>query len=226
MIRKTPPDRARWLCAAAVALAASLPSGGRAESAGPTVAERLNAAALERTQARVVYDPAYVRLAYPGGDVSADRGVCADVIIRAYRALGIDLQQRVHEDMRAAFEAYPKIWGLRRPDSNIDHRRVPNLEAFLKRQGAALAVTDDPRDCRPGDLVAWNLRGAPDGRGGFLPHIGIVTDRPGASGRPQVVHNIGAGPKLEDVLFDWPITGHYRWLPKTGTESQGVAAGG
>lgn len=180
-----------------------------AESAGLTLAERLNAAALERTRHRVVYDPAYVRLAYPGGDVAADRGVCADVVIRAYRALGIDLQQAVHEDMQAAFAAYPPHWGLTRPDPNIDHRRVPNLEAFFTRQGAALPPSDDPADYRPGDVVAWNLKG----RSGFLPHIGIVTDRVGITGRPQVVHNIGAGPRLEDVLFDWPITGHYRWLP-------------
>jgi hypothetical protein len=195
------------------------PGAGRAEAppCAPLAdaAERLSAAALARTAARVTYDPAYVRLAYPGGDVPADRGVCADVIIRAYRALGIDLQQRVHEDMTAAFDAYPKLWGLTRPDSNIDHRRVPNLEAFLRRQGAALRVTDDPADYRPGDVVAWNLRGDANGRGGFLPHIGIVTDRRAPSGRPQVVHNIGAGPKLEDVLFAWPITGHYRWLPES-----------
>jgi hypothetical protein len=159
---------------------------------------------------QVTYDPAYVRLAYPGGDVAPDRGVCADVVVRVFRsALGVDLQRLVHEDMTAAFAAYPRHWGLSRPDRNIDHRRVPNLETFLKRQGAALAVTDDPAGYRPGDIVAWNLRG----RSGFLPHIGIVTDRIGAAGRPQVVHNIGAGPRLEDVLFAWPITGHYRWLP-------------
>jgi len=180
-----------------------------AEPAGLTLAERLNAAALERTHHRVVYDPAYVRLAYPGGDVAADRGVCADLVIRAYRALGIDLQQAVHEDMKAAFAAYPPHWGLTRPDPNIDHRRVPNLEVFFTRQDAALPPSHDPAAYRPGDVVAWNLKG----RSGFLPHIGIVTDRVGISGRPQVVHNIGAGPRLEDVLFDWPITGHYRWLP-------------
>jgi hypothetical protein len=201
--------------AVAACLALLLPAGDPAAAAAASVAERLSAAALARTEARVTYDPAYVRLAYPGGDVPADRGVCADVVIRAYRALGIDLQQRVHEDMTAAFDAYPKRWGLTRPDSNIDHRRVPNLAAFLRRQGAALRVTDDPADYRPGDVVAWNLRGSANGRGGFLPHIGIVTDRLAASGRPQVVHNIGAGPQLEDVLFAWPITGHYRWLPES-----------
>lgn len=190
----------------AACLLLTLPAAAGAE-VGASPGERLNAAALARTEARVVYDPAYVRLAYPGGDVPADRGVCADVVVRVFRAaLGIDLQRLVHEDMTAAFAAYPKLWGLTRPDRNIDHRRVPNLETFFRRQGAALAVTDDPANYRPGDVVAWNLRGP----SGFLPHIGIVTDRLGASGRPQVVHNIGAGPKLEDVLFAWPITGHYR----------------
>jgi hypothetical protein len=192
-----------------LAIAAGAPSAALAEG-DTSPAARLSAAALARTEVRVTYDPAYVRLAYPGGDVAPDRGVCADVVIRVFRsALGVDLQRLVHEDMTAAFAAYPRHWGLSRPDRNIDHRRVPNLETFLKRQGAALAVTDDPAGYRPGDIVAWNLRG----RSGFLPHIGIVTDRIGAAGRPQVVHNIGAGPRLEDVLFAWPITGHYRWLP-------------
>ncbi|MEM9495678.1 MAG: DUF1287 domain-containing protein [Pseudomonadota bacterium] len=168
----------------------------------------LSAAALERTEHRVVYDPSYVRLAYPGGDVAADRGVCADVVVRALRALDIDLQALVHEDMKGAFSAYPAHWGLSRPDPNIDHRRVPNLEVFFKRSGARLSPSEDAADYLPGDIVAWNLRGK---SGGWLPHIGVVTDRMGASGRPLVVHNIGAGPKLEDVLFDWPITGRYRY---------------
>ncbi len=171
--------------------------------------ESLNDAALARTKAWVLYDPAYRRIAYPGGDVPANRGVCSDVVIRAYRALGIDLQRLVHEDMRANFKAYPKRWGLTRPDPNIDHRRVPNLETFFRRRGAALPPSEDPRNYRPGDLVAWNLRGP----GGFLPHIGIVTDRLAPSGRPKIVHNIGAGPALEDVLFKWQITGHYRYRP-------------
>ena len=183
------------------------------QQSAQSVAERLNAAALARTAAHVTYDPAYRRIAYPGGDVAADRGVCSDVVIRAYRALGIDLQELVHEDMRRAFDAYPKLWGLTRPDSNIDHRRVPNLETFLRRQGAMLAASDDPDDYKAGDVVAWNLRGAR----GFLPHIGIVTDRIAPSGRPMIVHNIGAGPQLEDVLFTWPITGRYRYLPDAGT---------
>jgi uncharacterized protein len=168
---------------------------------------RLSQAAIERTQYRVVYDPSYVRLDYPGGDVAPDTGVCADVVVRALRALDIDLQRLVHEDMRADFSAYPKHWGLSRPDTNIDHRRVPNLETFFTRKGAALVISDDPARYLPGDIVAWNLRGE---QGGWLPHIGIVTDRIAPSGRAMLVHNIGAGPKLEDVLFNWEITGHYR----------------
>lgn len=197
----------------ALAIALALPGTGDAETAAPVslgFAERLNAAALARTEAFVLYDPAYVQIAYPGGDVAENRGVCSDVVIRAYRALGVDLQKLVHEDMRANFAAYPKHWGLTRPDSNIDHRRVPNLETFLRRQGAALPPSDDPADYKPGDVVAWNLRGP----GGFLPHIGIVTDRIAPSGLPRIVHNIGFGPKLEDVLFSWPMTGHYRYLPE------------
>lgn len=170
---------------------------------------QLSEAAIARTRHRVIYDPAYVRLSYPMGDVAPDRGVCADVVVRALRALGVDLQQAVHEDMSAAFSAYPRHWGLSRPDKNIDHRRVPNLEVFFARHGARLTVSDDPENFLAGDIVAWNLRGD----AGWLPHIGIVTDRKDASGRPLVAHNIGAGPQLEDVLFDWPITGHYRYRP-------------
>ncbi len=206
------PTRRHCLTTLAGGLALGLLSPAFPLAAAPasqTLAERLNAAALARTRVRVVYDPAYVRLAYPGGDVAADRGVCADVVIRVYRAVGVDLQQLVHEDMRNAFAAYPKHWGLTRPDSNIDHRRVPNLETFLKRQGADLPVSDIPANYRAGDVVAWNLKGA----SGFLPHIGMVTDRKVLTGRPKVVHNIGAGPRLEDVLFHWPMTGHYRYLP-------------
>jgi uncharacterized protein YijF (DUF1287 family) len=167
---------------------------------------RLSAAAIERTNHSIRYDSAYVRMSYPMGDVAADRGVCADVVVRSLRAIGVDLQQLVHEDMTASFAAYPRHWGLSRPDTSIDHRRVPNLETFLTRKGARLLTSDAPSAFRAGDIVAWNLRG-PDG---WLPHIGVVTSRAGLTGRPMVVHNIGAGPKLEDVLFDWPITGHYR----------------
>ncbi|MEX6633014.1 DUF1287 domain-containing protein [Hyphococcus lacteus] len=171
--------------------------------------ERLSAAAIERTAHRIVYDPAYVRLDYPMGDVAPDRGVCADVVVRALRTLNIDLQEDMHVDMRSNFDAYPTHWGLTRPDRNIDHRRVPNLEVYFTRQGARLPKTDDAKNYLPGDIVAWNLRGDR----GWLPHIGIVTDKIAQSGRPMIVHNIGAGPKLEDVLFDWPMTGHYRLDP-------------
>jgi hypothetical protein len=172
-------------------------------------AESLVDAALERTRQRVVYTPSYVRLVYPGGDVPEGTGVCTDVIIRSYRKLGIDLQVLVHQDMRRAFAQYPSIWGLKRPDSNIDHRRVPNLRRFFKRRAAELAISRKPADYRPGDLVTWNLKSR-----GSLPHIGIVTERKSAKGIPLIVHNIGAGPQLEDILFQYTITGHYRYFPK------------
>ncbi len=170
-------------------------------------ASRLVAAALERTTHRVRYDGTYRRLAYPGGDVPDSLGVCTDLVIRSYRALGVDLQQLVHEDMTREFGAYPTQWGLERPDPSIDHRRVPNLQTFFRRAGAELAVTLDPADYLPGDLVTWMLPGN-------LPHIGIVTDRRSGDGlRPLIVHNIGRGPRLEDSLFSFAVTGHYRYLP-------------
>ena len=189
-----------------VFLAAGIALTGFAQAQETDFGAALSTAALERTSHRVVYDAAYVRISYPDGDVAADRGVCADVVVRALRALDIDLQQLVHEDMKRAFSAYPDHWGLTRPDTNIDHRRVPNLETFLSRAGAKLHASENPADYAPGDIVAWNLKG----NAGWLPHIGIVTDRLAPSGRPLVVHNIGAGPKLEDVLFSWPMTGRYR----------------
>lgn len=166
-------------------------------------------AAIERTHHRVRYDGSYVRIDYPGGDVPADTGVCTDVVIRAYRALGTDLQRLVHEDMASHFERYPsrRIWGLERTDRNIDHRRVPNLQVFFERHGESLAVTDAPTDYAPGDLVTWMLPGN-------LPHIGIVTDRKSPdTGAPLIVHNIGRGPQLEDILFAYRITGRYRYVP-------------
>jgi len=171
-----------------------------------SVGERLSLIALERTRQNVIYDPSYVRLAYPGGDVPQGRGVCADVVIRVLRGVGLDLQRLVHEDMKSNFSVYPALWGLSRPDRNIDHRRVPNIEVYLTRRGAKLEPSRQPEDYRPGDIVAWNLRGD----AGFLPHIGVVTDQIGTSGWPMVVHNINAGPQLEDVLFAWPMTGRYR----------------
>ena len=162
-------------------------------------------AAIERTAHDVRYDPAYVTISYPGGDVPDTMGVCTDVIIRSYRKIGIDLQKGVHEDMKLNFDAYPKIWGLKRPNTSIDHRRVPNLMTFFRREGAALPISDSSADYRPGDIVAWNLHA------GIL-HIGIVTDRTNESGdRFLIAHNIGAGPELEDCLFDWKIIGHFRY---------------
>jgi uncharacterized protein YijF (DUF1287 family) len=154
------------------------------------------------------YDPSYVSIPFPRGDVPIDRGVCTDVIIRAYRSIGVDLQLLVNQDMRKAFAAYPRKWGLSRPDPNIDHRRVDNLAVFFARQGHSLPISKDASDYRPGDLVTWRL---PDGR----PHIGLVSDR-SADGRPLLVHNIGAGAKVEDILFAFTITGHYRYLPGKG----------
>lgn len=180
-----------------------------AVDAEPT-AEALVASALERTRHAVVYDGAYHSIDYPGGDVPEEIGVCTDVIIRSYRKLGIDLQALVHEDMSKNFSKYPsqRIWGLTQPDTNIDHRRVPNLQVFFARKGITLPVTRRGSDYQSGELVTWMLPGN-------LPHIGIVTDkRHQTSGNPMIVHNIGRGPKLEDMLFDYPITGHYRFLPQ------------
>lgn len=166
----------------------------------------LVAAAVERTHHQVTYDPGYVGIAYPGGDVPPDSGVCSDEIIRAYRAVGVDLQKEVHEDIAWDFSAYPMSrWQQERPDRNIDHRRVPNLMVFFSRKGEELAVSTRSRDYRPGDLVAWDL-----GNGAF--HIGMVVDQAAPTGRYMIVHNVGAGPKMEDVLFDWKIIGHYRYL--------------
>jgi uncharacterized protein YijF (DUF1287 family) len=174
--------------------------------AAADVGGRTAAAALEQAARPGVYDPAYVQLDYPMGDVPAGRGVCSDVVVRALRAAGLDLQALVHEDMKANFAVYPKRWGAMRPDRTIDHRRVPNLEVYFTRRGWRLPPSRVAADYRAGDIVAWNLKGDD----GFLPHIGVVTDRIGRSGRPLIAHNIGAGPKAEDVLFDWPITGRYR----------------
>ena len=175
-------------------------------------------AAIERTHHAVTYDPGYVAIAYPGGDVPADSGVCSDEIIRSYRALGIDLQREVHEDIVKDFSAYPMDrWRQARPDRNIDHRRVPNLMVFFARKGEELPVSDRAEDYQPGDLVAWDL-----GNGHL--HIGIVVDPKAISGRPMIVHNIGAGPKMEDVLFDWKIVGHYRYLGPQPADASATAS--
>jgi uncharacterized protein YijF (DUF1287 family) len=169
--------------------------------------QRLVAAAIARTNHHVRYDPAYVRIPYPGGDVPADTGVCTDEVIRSYRAVGVDLQKEVHDDIAANWTAYPhdRRWLEAHPDTNIDHRRVLNLGVFFRRNGETLPITSIAADYSPGDWVTWDL-------GGGVPHIGIVVDRklPG-SDRYTVVHNIGAGPLREDVLFRWKITGHYRY---------------
>lgn len=169
-------------------------------SVSENFADRLVEAALYRTTQKVRYDPAYVALDYPGGDVPADTGVCTDVVIRSYRALGIDLQPLVHEDMKASFSAYPKLWGLKRPDKNIDHRRVPNLETFFKRHDGR--VKEGEGTYLPGDLITWDLNG------NGLWHIGIVV------GPDTFVHNIGAGPVLETGLRQWKVLGHYRYHPR------------
>ncbi len=166
---------------------------------------RLVAAAEAQTAHPVRYDGAYRRIPYPMGDVPDDVGVCTDVVVRAYRAVGIDLQQRVHEDMRGAFAAYPRAWGLTRPDPNIDHRRVPNLQAFFRRRGTARPRSTDAVDYQAGDVVTWLLPGN-------LPHVGLVVNRRSADGRrPLIIHNIGRGPQTEDMLFLYPITGQYRY---------------
>ena len=170
--------------------------------------QKLVAAAIERTNHVVRYDPSYVRIPYPGGDVPEHTGVCTDEVIRANRALGVDLQKQVHEDMVQNFSAYPHYWNSSSsgPDPNIDHRRVPNLMFFFTRKGQSLPMSQQIGDYSPGDIVTWDL-------GGNVPHIGIVVDRKNwRTGRYMLVHNIGQGPKMEDVLFNWKITGHYRYF--------------
>lgn len=194
-----------WLLAALIFGAAPLAFADET-APGREFGVKLAEAAADRVGRGVVYDGAYRRIAYPMGDVAPDRGVCTDLVVRAYRAMGVDLQQLVHLDMRKAFSRYPKIWGLSRPDPNIDHRRVPNLEAFLTRQGARLPPSEDASDYRPGDLVSYRLA---NGR----PHIAVVADQTGPSGRPMIAHNIGAGPQVEDALFDYRITGRFRYRP-------------
>jgi uncharacterized protein len=200
--------RASFMVLAAALLATSLTLFGAPQTlAQKTFLQRLVAAAIERTSHHVRYDPTYVRISYPGGDVPADTGVCTDEIIRSYRTVGVDLQKEVHEDIVPNWEAYPhnRFWQEPHPDTNIDHRRVPNLGVFFRRKGETLPITSVAADYSPGDLVTWDL-------GGGVPHIGIVVDRRSPQGdRYMVVHNIGRGPQMEDVLFSWKITGHYRY---------------
>ena len=171
----------------------------------PTVNQVIEAG-LEQTKYTFYYDPSYAQITYPGGDVPLERGVCTDVIVRAFRKVGVDLQKEVHEDMKGSFAAYPTKWGLKRPDSNIDHRRVPNLRTYFGRKGRAVKITDNPADYLPGDVVTWDL-------GGGYDHIGMVTYLwSDDSQRYLIVHNIGRGAKVENVLFAWRITGHYRYF--------------
>lgn len=164
---------------------------------------------IDRTTHQVTYDGSYISIAYPNGDVPKNIGVCTDVIIRAYRKIGTDLQKLVHEDMSSNFPLYPskRIWGLSSTDSNIDHRRVPNLQTFFKRHGLVLKSSTQKSDYAVGDIVTWMLPGN-------LPHIGMVIGRVSSqTGNPMIVHNIGRGPKIDDMIFDYKITGHYRFEP-------------
>lgn len=168
---------------------------------------RVLESAFQQTATTTEYTQDYFTIPYPNGDVPAHTGACTDVVIRAMRNAGVDLQQQVHEDMRANFSAYPQKWGLAKPDSNIDHRRVPNLQTYFHRKGRALPISADPGVYRAGDIVSWDL----NGKG--LTHIGVISNRKDpASGRYLIIHNIGAGARLEDRLFEWKITGHYRYF--------------
>lgn len=169
--------------------------------------KKLLESANEQTTLTKTYDPAYVVIPYPNGDVPLEKGVCTDVVIRAFRQAGVDLQKAVHEDMQANFAVYPKKWNLKSPDPNIDHRRVPNLQTFFTRQGKSVPMTDHAADYQPGDVVAWDL----DGKG--LTHIGLVSDIYNEeTKRHLIIHNIGGGAAAEDRIFEWKIIGHYRYF--------------
>jgi len=176
----------------------------------PAFADPLGSCLVDRAREQigvtVRYDSGYSRIAFPGGDVPADRGVCTDVLIRAYRRVNLDLQDLVHSDMSSAWSRYPKLWGLSRPDTNIDHRRVPNLATFFARHGTSLAISQEPSAYAAGDIVTWELAAG-------VPHVGIVSDKKSADGTPLVVHNIGRGAAEENMLFNYKITGHYRYTP-------------
>ncbi len=177
----------------------------RSTAKSPKIRALVNGA-FEQTTYTNRYDPAYVQLDYPGGDVPRERGVCTDVIVRAFRKVGVDLQKEMHEDMKADFSAYPTKWGLTAPDPNIDHRRVDNQMTFFERRGKAVGKSADAADYLPGDVVAWRFENG-------LLHTGIVSDRVSRfSGNRMIVHNVGAGARVQDVLFRWKIIGHYRWF--------------
>jgi uncharacterized protein YijF (DUF1287 family) len=185
-----------------ICLAVSLTASSIAFAQDATLM-RLLQSAYDQVGKTVSYDPSYEAIGFPGGDVPVSRGVCTDVIVRAYRGIGIDLQLLVNQDMRKAFSAYPRLSRLSHPDPNIDHRRVPNLMVFFARHGQILPISKEVKDYHAGDIVTWRL---PDRR----PHIGLISDRE-QNGRPLAIHNIGAGAKVEDVLFSFEITGHYRY---------------
>jgi uncharacterized protein YijF (DUF1287 family) len=171
----------------------------------PDSGQRLAAAALTHSGENVVYDPAYYKIAYPDGDVAPGKGAAADVVIRCVRKLGVDLQKEVHEDMAEHFRAYPQLWSALGPDTNIDHRRVANLQRFFERKGETLSPSRESTDYRPGDIVVWSLANADK-------HIGIVVPGPGTHmGEAWVVHNIGTGVKWENTLFEYKIEAHFRY---------------
>ncbi len=174
-------------------------------------------AAKERLNHFIIYDGKYQQIAYPNGDVDKNKGVCTDLVIRSYRTLGIDLQQLVHEDMLSNFDKYSNYWGLKKPDSNIDHRRVPNLETFFIRHAQILPITKNPQDYAPGDIVTWRIKKN-------YPHIGIVSDEPAKTNnnRMQIIHNIGLGPQMEDMLFDYEIVGHFRYQPNHARKTTAI----
>jgi uncharacterized protein len=163
--------------------------------------------AHEQTEITKSYDPAYVVLDYPNGDIPLEKGVCTDVVIRAFRNAGVDLQKEVHEDMAGNFDVYPTKWGLEKPDTNIDHRRVPNLQKFFERKNKSLSITKNAKNYQPGDVVSWDL----NGKG--MTHIGLVSDVFNEStGRYLIIHNVGGGARAEDCLFNWEVTGHFRYF--------------
>lgn len=171
---------------------------------------QLAEASLDRLNYTVTYNPKYYKISYPNGDVPAEMGVCTDVIIRTYRKVGIDLQVLVHNDMKENFKLYPNLWGLKNTDTNIDHRRVPNLMKFFERKGVILPKSDKAADYKPGDIICWNLRGGKTWNG--ITHIGLVSNKKTAEGkRYLIMHNIGSGDVLEDVMFEYSIIGHYRF---------------
>ncbi|SNR50181.1 DUF1287 domain-containing protein [Flavobacterium sp. ov086] len=172
-----------------------------------TFADKLSNAALSIIDSSIDYDPAYFSIEYPNGDIPKNKGVCTDVVIRTYRILGIDLQKEVHEDMIANFSAYPNLqkWGMTKTDTNIDHRRVPNLEIFFERKGEKLPITQNPNDYKTGEIVTWLINDK-------LPHIGIITNKKTTDRkRNLIVHNVGNGQVLEDCLFKYTIVGHYKY---------------